>query len=106
MRLPTLRTTVAAVVLAAVGAAGAGCSGQAVLSQAQAEKQISAALEKEVGQKPDKVTCPGDVDAEKGKTMKCELTADGTTYGLTITITSVKDDNVKFDIKVDSTPKN
>lgn len=36
--------------------------------------------------------------------MRCTLTAEDTTYGVTITITSVDGDKANFDIKVDDKP--
>ncbi|MEZ5321147.1 MAG: DUF4333 domain-containing protein [Microthrixaceae bacterium] len=80
------------------------CSSQATMSKSEAERQISSALEKQVGRKPDKVTCPDDIDAVVGRSMRCNLTADDTTYGLTMKITSVDGGKAKFDIKVDNQP--
>lgn len=74
------------------------------MDQAEVEKKISAALKEQVGTAPDKVVCPGDLKAEKGTKMRCVLTADGTRYGVTVTVTSVKGDTVNFGIKVDDTP--
>lgn len=96
---PRLTPVVTTIVVAV-----AACSGQATMSQSEAEKQISAALEKQVGRKPDKVTCPGDIDAKVGETMRCTLTADDVTFGLEMKITSVDGDDAKFDIKVDEEP--
>ncbi|WP_307644745.1 DUF4333 domain-containing protein [Nocardia uniformis] len=38
-----------------------------------------------------------------GTTMRCTLTAGGDTLGLTVTVTSVDGDNVKYDVEVDET---
>ncbi|NNH71091.1 hypothetical protein HLB23_14655 [Nocardia uniformis] len=35
--------------------------------------------------------------------MRCTLTAGGDTLGLTVTVTSVDGDNVKYDVEVDET---
>lgn len=102
MRVHTRRLTVLALAATFVVA---GCSTQATMSKAEVEKQISNGLEKQVGQKPDKVDCPSDIDAEIGKTMRCTLSVDDTTYGLTIKITSVDGDKANFDIKVDDKPE-
>lgn len=99
------RPVVATAAIAAALVALAGCSGTSKMSQSEAESQISSALEDQVGQAPDDVTCPGDISAEVGETMRCELTAGGDTYGLTMEITSVEGDKAKFDIEVDDEPK-
>lgn len=84
-----------------------GCSfsfGGKSMDQAQVEKKVGAALEQQVGRAPDKVVCPGDLAAKVGTKMRCVLTADGTRYGVTLTVSSVKGDTVNFGIKVDDAP--
>ncbi|MFH5210629.1 DUF4333 domain-containing protein [Antrihabitans spumae] len=105
----TLRT--ASAVLAALASAAlvsAGCSvsvGTAKVDKDDLAKQISTELEAEVGEAPDEVTCPDDLKAEVGATLTCQLTGRGETYDVTVTVTSVDDDdNVKFDIKVADQP--
>lgn len=56
-----------------------------------------------VGQEPDQVQCP-DLPAQVGAAIRCELTAGGETYGVTVTTTAVQGDDVSFDIEVDQTP--
>jgi len=68
-------------------------------------QQVSAALEKSVGQVPDKVVCPDDLNAAEGKTVRCTLTFQGTSYGVTVTSDGVKDDKVQFHVEVDKTPQ-
>lgn len=54
--------------------------------------------------KPD-MTCPEDLEGKKGTTTRCTLTAsDGSTLGVTVTVTSVDGNNIKFDIQADDTP--
>ncbi len=63
-------------------------------------------VEKKVGQTPKSVTCPGDLAAQTGTTMRCILTADdGTAFGVTVTVTAVDTStgNVGLDMKVDNT---
>lgn len=67
--------------------------------------QISTQLGGQVGHKPESVTCPENLQGTVGATLKCDLTDQGTTFGVTVTVTSVEGDNVKFDIKVDDAPK-
>ena len=93
------------VALACAAALVAGCSfssGDVSVDRKKVEKEVSDQLTKLVGQRPKKITCPGDLKGVEGTTMRCTLTAtDGSTIGLTLNVTSVKDDDVKFHIKVD-----
>lgn len=64
----------------------AGCSvhvgGTKAVGKKQVEQEVSTELTKSVGQKPKSVTCPGDLKAKVGTTMRCTLTAkDGSTIG-------------------------
>ncbi|MEU0497151.1 DUF4333 domain-containing protein [Mycobacterium sp. NPDC006124] len=69
-------------------------------------KQISDQLAQQVGEKPEKVTCPDNLKGTKGATLDCELTDQGQTYGVTVTVTDVQDGgDVLFDFKVDEQPK-
>ena len=99
-RTRTTRTALTAVAAATLLLAGCG-SGTKAVSQEQVESRVSEQLTKQVGQKPDTISCPGDLKAEKGTTMRCKLTAGSDTLGLTVTVTSVDGSNVKFDIQVD-----
>ncbi len=97
----------AAATLAMLTLAGgaSGCSFSAGMTQAvskeQAATKISQQLEQQVGQRPDSVTCPTDLSAEEGESIRCELTAGGDTLGVTATVTSVDGSDVEFDIQVD-----
>jgi predicted RNA-binding protein with TRAM domain len=48
---------------------------------------------------------PRDLIAEVGATMRCQLTSQGTVYGVTITVSSVTDGNARFCVIVDDAPK-
>ncbi|WP_435798762.1 DUF4333 domain-containing protein [Streptomyces microflavus] len=53
--------------------------------------------------KPD-ITCPDDLVGKVGATTRCTLTAgDGSTLGVTVTVTSVEGEKINFDIKADET---
>lgn len=85
-------------------ALAAGCSasvGSKEVKKDEVAKQASAALGKQVGREPDDVTCEDDLKAEVGETVRCELTADGKKYGVTVTAKSVDGDKVNMDFKVD-----
>jgi uncharacterized protein DUF4333 len=97
----------AAGALAVLFAAGCSASvsvGGSKVSKEEVAEQASAALGKKVGREPDDVTCEDDLKAEVGETVRCELTVDGEKQGMTATATSVDDDNVKMNFKVDDTP--
>lgn len=82
-----------------------GCAfGPAVVKQAEVEKQVSSALEKQVGQTPDSIDCPDDLPAEIGAKMTCVLTANDSTIDVAVTVDKVDGNNVGFDIKVADTP--
>ncbi|WP_444962331.1 DUF4333 domain-containing protein [Nocardiopsis sp. M1B1] len=84
-----------------------GCSfefsigGPDAVSAEQVAERSSEMLAEEVGQTPDGFTCPEDLPAEVGAEIRCELTADGQTLGVTVTTTSVDGDDVQWDVEVD-----
>ena len=77
----------------------AGC-GSTTVSASDVEDQISSQLESQVGQAPDKVDCPGDLEGKVDATMTCVLTAGSDTVDVTVTVTKVDGSDVSFDIKV------
>lgn len=66
--------------------------------------QIADQLSQQVGRKPD-VSCPEDLKGDKGATLRCQLSDQGATYGITVTVTSEEGGDVQFDFKVDSQPQ-
>jgi hypothetical protein len=82
-----------------------GCSfstGSGSVDRHKVEKEVSDQLTKTVGQRPKAIICPRDLKAVEGTKMRCKLEAsDGSEIGLTLTVTTVKDDDVKFHIQVD-----
>lgn len=78
----------------------ASCAASAI-AEAEVEEKAEDALEAQIGSRPE-IDCPGDLDAEVGATMRCTLTAaDGTTAGVTVTVTSVDGSDAQFDVVVD-----
>ena len=63
------------------------------------------ALEEQVGVRPE-ITCPTDLAPEVGATTRCTFTAgdDPTEYDVQVTVTSVDDDAVRFDVELDDRP--
>lgn len=72
-----------------------------VVDKATLEKKVADILEQEVGQRPDKIECPGDLEGTVGETMRCTLTAGTDQLGLTVTVHAVDGSNVDFGVKVD-----
>jgi hypothetical protein len=67
-------------------------------------KSIADQLESQFGRRPD-VTCPENLRGDQGATLRCTLSDQGTTYGVTVTVTSVQGGDVKYDFKVDDKPQ-
>ena len=90
-------------ILLAVASAAllAGCSSTPSVSQSQVEDKISSGLKEQVGQEPDSVDCPGDLEGKVGTTMDCSLTAGSDTLGVTVKVDKVDGDNVNFTFEVD-----
>ncbi len=100
----TSRRLLATALLAAlVSLGGAACSGSANVPRDQVGQQISDQLNQQIGQRPDSVTCPEDLPAKVGASVRCTLKAGTDTLGVTATVTSVEGTNVKFNIQVDQT---
>ena len=97
-----IAATVAAI--AAMSACSIGASSGKSVKQADVEKQIADQLAAKAGERPTSVSCPDNLKAKKGTTMRCTLAASSGRYGLRVTVTSVKDNTVNFDIKVDDKP--
>jgi len=77
----------------------AGC-GTKTVQGSEVSKRISEGLHRQVGQRPDQVKCPDQVEAKAGKKARCTIVAsDGSEVGLTVTM---KDDKGKFDYAVDN----
>ena len=88
---------------AAVGlmAGAGGCSfstGPATVSKADVAQQISTKLTDGQGNKPQSVTCPGDLQAKVGAQLNCEMNVNDEKYTVNVTVTSVKGKDVEFDM--------
>lgn len=89
--------------LAATGCSGAGDGGRGepALQRSEVEQEVRAQLGESVGREPEQVSCPDDLRAEVGRTIRCTLTDSGTTVGVTVTVLSFADDVATYDIQVD-----
>ncbi len=103
---------VSALLVAAASLSLAACSGDASVSvgepavpKEKVQTNAQAQLTKVVGQKFPPISCPADLKAKLGEKMICTVTLSGKPYDVTITVTSVNGTDVKYDVKVASTPR-
>lgn len=111
--MATARLSAATYSLAAVavGALLVGCSASVNVEKVEpklsADKLSTTVAEKlaaTTGQPKPDVTCPNDLTGKVGTTTRCTLTADdGSTLGVTVTVSSLDGDKINFDIKADDT---
>lgn len=88
-----------------------GCSGsvsvgdsEAKLSKDKLATTVAEKLADSTGQPEPDITCPEDLVGKAGATTRCTLTADdGSTLGVSATVTSVEGEQINFDIKADDT---
>jgi hypothetical protein len=66
---------------------------------------ISDKLTPRLGGKPDPVTCPDNLKGVQGATLRCQLTSNGDTYGVNLTVTDVDAGDVNFDIQLENHPQ-
>ena len=94
----TKMTSLAAIAAAAVLAAGCGTS---TIAQADLEREVAAAVTAEAGTAPDRIVCPGDLDAEVDAATRCVLVApDQTELDADVRVASVVEDKARFDVRV------
>ncbi|MGE3286883.1 MAG: DUF4333 domain-containing protein [Pseudonocardia sp.] len=94
----------AAAIAAAVGLTGCTVQTTRTVDQAQVEQVVSDRLVDLVGQRPDAVDCPGDLEGTVGTMLRCSLTAGADRYPVDVTVTSVEGDTVNFDFAVADQP--
>lgn len=66
--------------------------------------QVSTMLEEQVGYAPESVDCPDPLPVEEGRSVRCTLTDAGLTYGVTATVASATDGDVRLEVDVDDEP--
>lgn len=95
-----IRVPVAAAAVLGATLLLAAC-GSAAVAKSDVEGKVKAQLtENDV--KTSSVDCPKDLPAKKGSKVNCDVQVkDGEKVGVDVTVTSVKDGNVKFDIELD-----
>jgi hypothetical protein len=96
----------AAGLMASAGACSCsiGSSSQSV-SKGHVAGQITSKMTDAAGNKPDSVSCPGDLPAKVGAQLNCEMKVKNQTFNVNVTVTSVNGSDVKFDM-VETVDKN
>lgn len=84
----------------------AGCSGSdtSTISRSDVEAEVVTQLTDTVGQAPDDVTCPGDLEAEVGATATCVLTSGGETIDVAVEVTEADGGEYTISIQVADAP--
>jgi hypothetical protein len=80
-------------------------SGPKMVSKDDIAKQITAKMTDAQGDKPDSVSCPDGLKGQVGAQLNCAMKIKGQDYNVNVTATSVKGDNVEFDM-VETVDKN
>jgi len=65
-------------------------------------RQITEEIARRIGRAPESVACPADLKGDVGATLRCVLTDEGQTYG--VTVTTVDRGDLTFDFAVDEQP--
>jgi Domain of unknown function (DUF4333)/Domain of unknown function (DUF4190) len=63
------------------------------------ESEISDQIQASGDSRPDSVSCPKSLKAQVGASMDCTVTSDGSSFPVTVTVTSVEGDTAHFSIK-------
>ncbi|WP_043217626.1 DUF4333 domain-containing protein [Streptomyces sp. 351MFTsu5.1] len=107
-RLPAGRSILS---IAAVGVLLTGCSASVEVGKSEPKMSsdkvaslVSEKLAATTGRPKPDISCPEDLVGKVGTTMRCTLTADdGSTLGVTVSVTSVKGSQISFDMEADAT---
>ena len=85
---------------------GLTACGAGTVAAGEVTSRAEEVLEAETGGVRPEVSCPADLPAEVGAELRCTATIAGgpDEYGVTVTVTSVEDDQATFDVVVDDDP--
>lgn len=91
--------------LAGLAVVTAAC-GAGAIEESDVEASVATQLAEETDQPEPNIDCPGDLDAEVGATMECDLTVDGddAVYPVTVEVTSVEDGTANYSVEVGEAP--
>lgn len=99
VRVLSLSALAVLVLLSAVGCSGSVSIGDKTVSASELEKEVSPIVAKQVGGKPDKISCKS-LEAKVGANSTCQVTVNGENLLLKVTATKVEGTDVKFSIAV------
>jgi len=77
--------------------------GGGVLEEADVEASVAAELAAQLDQPEPNIDCPGDLKAEVGASMECELTVDGddeTVLPVAVEVKSIEDGTANYSVEV------
>lgn len=91
-----------ALVPLAGGALFLSACGGGVIEEADVEASVASELAAQLDQPEPNIDCPGDLKAEVGATMECELTVDGddTVLPVSVTVESIEDGTANYSVEV------
>ena len=95
------RTVATAAVTASLALGTASCS--STVPKADVETTIETELGKQIPNIGE-VSCPGDLEAEVGKTLRCEFVVEGQPVDAVATVKSVEGSQANFDITTEARP--
>jgi hypothetical protein len=95
------RTLAVAGLVVALGTGLAGCS--STVPKEDVASAIGGQLTAQ-GTPAGQVTCPEDLNAEVGETVRCEFTVDGQPVDAVAKVTSIEGDRANFDITTEARP--
>ncbi|WP_051399451.1 DUF4333 domain-containing protein [Haloechinothrix halophila] len=103
----TVKASAIALALTGFGATGCtfdvggGVETSPSVPRERVERIVKERLTETVGRSPDSVSCKDGLEATIDASIRCTLTADGETHGLTATVTGIEGGTVNFHIQVD-----
>ena len=98
---PSLVLAALAVSTLALGA----CGSEPTIPTGELEERVAALLQEETGNTPDEVSCPDELPARKGESVRCTYRMLGYEVGASVTVRDEPDgDSVRLDIQVDDEP--
>jgi Domain of unknown function (DUF4333) len=86
----------------------AGCTFSTfrTMDRGELESGVKKELEAVAQAKARSVTCPDELEVEVDASTRCTLQAmDGTKFGVSVVVTSVDGDDVRYRVQVDQTPQ-
>jgi hypothetical protein len=96
-----IRHIVSPIAIVLIAAGVSACSTDTSLSESDVKQDVSDAVEQETGTAPEDVSCSEEIEGEVGNTLSCTATAaDGSSLQLSVEVTEVDHDQIKYDINL------